>query len=513
MPPVPSPPPPQPDLSPTPWTRKALQDLNTPCQTDGFYVELVSRDDSAYQRFVPIARGTPYSTVPGADTRIIAQYAANPLYFLKQTADVESMRVLFAGQYDNHVLWIWATQTLSQDTYNAKISYPDENVSFPRYERVSTVKRGVWEASPTLAYVSALTALLSVTITGAGTGYGALDANGNVVPTVGTTGAGMALGVIGANGAIVGWVVIVEGSGITGGASLTITGSGTGATATARIQPAGCVLTHQEKRELAESDPLGHDYVQIITTWDTLPGVTLVSSKYDEKTNTVITESKTRKAKGSITPGASDITVGMDHFVQIVEEVAIDDNTAWEVVTLQPRPVAHDLASAIATKKDYVPFEFPATLDSALYVSSVGVLGYNPAFVRRVKQVTLTYWVISTTAPDIDSIMADATVGGILFLGSLFGVIRSGGNLILGTLAEIVYDAVTLAYSGGLTIDWPGSVPDFTDYLADWVGTDAMPTGARFWRGEVNPEGNYFRWRVDLTNVQYLMPSQGTLVP
>lgn len=269
---IPEPPVPQADPQQTPLTRYPLQDINTPCQTDGFYVELVSRTDPAYQAVVPIKRGTPYSEIQGADSRIVAQYADNPLYFLKQTADVDSMRVLFNSAYDNYVLWIWATQTLSQDTYNATVTYMEDASGFPQYVRTSEIRRKVYEAAPEATYQGTLTGLLSVKITAAGSGYTQATA---------TSGSSVAVAVI-LGGTIVDWVVTVEGSGITDDAVMVITGDGTGAVARTRVQPATAVLVHQEKRELPEGDPKSHDYVQVVYTYRTEPGPVLTAHQRSE---------------------------------------------------------------------------------------------------------------------------------------------------------------------------------------------------------------------------------------
>lgn len=499
MPQIPEPPVPVADPQPTPLTRYPLQDINTPCQTDGFYVELVSRTDEAFTKFDPMARGTPYATIPGARSQLVDQYAGNPLYFLKQTSDVDSMRVLFNSAYDNYVIWIWATQTLSQNATNARVTYVDEALLVPRFERVSTTKRQVYETTPALSFQSALTALVSVAITAHGTGYGAPDANGRPVPTVGTVGNAMALGVVDSSGGIIDWVVTVEGVSITSGAALTITGSGTGATATARIQPAGAILLHQEKRELPEGDPLSHDYVEIVQTWETVPGATLTQSHYDAGTNTIVTEAKTKKLISAITPGATTTGSGTGAMVVITTEEPIDANTSFEVVTRQPLPTYHDLASALVTKRENPPFEFPATLDVDLYVSSTGALGYAPAFVRRVTQVTFTYWVINAVAPDVDS-----EVNGIPILAGIWGLTAKG----VGTIPEVIMNAKNITYAGGTTIAWPGSTPNLTDYLADWVGGDP-----RCIHQDVSPDGDFFRWRVDLTFVQFLVEPQGVIVP
>lgn len=292
---MPYPPPPnnnQPlERQSTPPPRKAVQELNSPSQKDGFYTELVSREDSAYQKFVPIKRGTPYSEIPGADERIIAQYAANPLFFLKQVRPGTTSSSDF-GSTDLWVLWIWATQSLAEDSYNAAVTYDEENPSFPIFTREYEIKRKLWEANPTLPIdASPLTGLLSVAITAGGTGYTFASAT--------IAGGGQAEAVILA-GVIIDWVVTVEGSSVTGGAAMTITGDGTGATATARVQPTTALLVSQKKAEFTEDNPINHDYVRIVRTWMILPGAETIEGGYDS-----LTGSPNKTTKQKVVPGTA----------------------------------------------------------------------------------------------------------------------------------------------------------------------------------------------------------------
>lgn len=464
-----------------------VRDFPTPEILDGLLVERWDVNKGSYS---PLPVGT---RIPeGFDSA----YAGYELVHQKTSGDFR-----FVDRF-------WCNPAVNQDIYNAEEDNDAQDATKPIFTRRYVERRPIVERT----MGTALKAVIGAVVTASGSGYG-------VAPTVafsGGGGTGAAAQAIIYRGVVVYLRITAEGSGYTSAPAITITAvagdAGSGATGTATIQPATAVLTVEKVDKLPAEDPRFGLYDVVTRIYTTLPGATLIEPHYDEKTNTVITTAKTRKLTSAITPGAEDIAVGSDHFVQITSAEPIDALTSYEVVVLQPQPVAHDLASAFVTKVDYVPFEFPATLDVALYQSTNGVLGYNPAFGRRVQQVTSTYWVVATSAPDVSAIMADAATGGILKLGSIFGLIRSGGNLGLGTLSEIVYDAVNLTY-GTTVIDWPGSVPDFTTYKADWVGTDAMPAGDRFWRAEVNPEGSYFKWRVDLTQVQYLLPAQGTIEP
>ena len=459
---IPPPPVPQGDPNPTPLTRYALQDLNTPCQTDGFYVELVSRQDSAYQAEVPIKRGTPYAAIKGADSRIITQYADNPLYFLKQTADVESMRVLFGSQFDQFVIWIWATQTLSQDSYNAHITYEGENVSYPKFERVSTIKRHVWETNPTVAYLTPLTAMISVAITAAGTGY--TFATGTV------TGGGVAVAVC-FNGAIIDWIVTVEGSSIAANAALTIVGDGTGATATARIQPASCVLVHQEKRELPESDPLSHDYVQVIDVYETLPGPTITNETMDEEMKVKITHARTLKKISDIASGVAIVGGNL-----VITELQDANSTivAYEMVTTIPPPAQNDMASALISYKT-MAYQFPSRLDIGLLIIYGIAVGIQQPSARLELATVKTYWVISATAPTLPF---DQIIPASIYVGTT-------------RYPDILHDAyVDYPNGGAIPYSWPATTPSTTEYNASWLGQ------LKLIDGEVEATKYQTLWRV-----------------
>lgn len=550
---LPPPPVPQGDPNPTPLTRYALQDINTPCQTDGFYVELVSRQDSAYQKETPIKRGTPYAGIYGADQRIIDQYSSNPLYFLKQTADVDSMRVLFGSQFDQFVIWIWATQTLSQDTYNSHITYAEESITAPTFERVSTIKRHVWETAPTITYLNPLTALLSVAITAAGTGY---------TYATGTTGNATAVAVC-FNGAIIDWIVTVEGSSIVSGAALTITGDGTGATATARIQPASVVLTHQEKRELPDADPLSHDYVQIIDLYETLPGPLITSTrwgpegqvitttrqkkvladivssetlatgiwtvntkgpgdsitalqitesepisgpsitdtKHDEESNVSYTVTRTKRAISAITPG---VTHNSDNTVTVIEEDQTDSQlVAYEVATVFPKGDFYDVDHA-KIEDQMLPFEFPGYIisqtpplvDGGIDLTTIDLygeaMGQRQAYSETVVHTKKTWWVIGTK-PSLafDEISpADITLNSVVY-------------------RKVLHDDLDRNY--GIIITVPATTPSFTEYYGEVADITADPfipgTGtkwigtSRVIRGGVTMAGNNFRWKVESISV------------
>jgi hypothetical protein len=264
-----------------------VQELRTPNFRDGFYTTLVNRSSDAYQKTLPIKRGTPYASILGADQRVIDRFSANPLYFLRELRPGNSSSSDF-GNTSDWVIWIWATQQIAQSNYNADIDYPEEDVTVSRFSRAYEIKRQVYEASPTVGAHSTLTALVAVAITAPGINYN---------QATGTVGTGAIAEAVCYNGAIIDWIVTKEGTGVTTGAALTITGDGTGATAVARVQPVTALLIHQEKKEYPPDNPRSHDYVQVIRVYEILPGVETITKGYDQSSGSPV-----RIVKQRVTP-------------------------------------------------------------------------------------------------------------------------------------------------------------------------------------------------------------------
>lgn len=261
-----------PDRPITPPWGKPVTELRTPNQKDGFAVILINRDSAEYQAQYPIKRGTPYSSIIGADERLISEFAANPLYFLVETRPGSSSSADF-GSSDLACLWIFATDELAENTYSFDRDYPGESTAVSRYVHTTHVRRIEDEATPSIAYGSTLTGLMSVNITAPGTGY---------TTATGTIATGATVTFVCYGGALILGIVTNQGTGVSSGGAITITGDGVGATATARIQPATAVLTHQEMKQLPDDDPRSHDYVQKLVVYEILPGPWLPFTRYDD---------------------------------------------------------------------------------------------------------------------------------------------------------------------------------------------------------------------------------------
>jgi hypothetical protein len=289
--------------------RKPVREFQTPVPVDGYFTELIEFTDPGYA--VP-KRGTLYNTQLGGDETVAANFPN--LYFLREIRFKEDHL---------RALWLWATDPASEDTYNAEISYMEEAIAYPAYTRVYTVRRDVFENTAPITPLLPLTALIAVNVTAGGTGYTA---------ATGTIGSATVAFVCAA-GAIIAGIVTAEGSSITSGGSITITGDGTGATATAIIQPASAVLTSQKKMEFPQDHPLHFEYVQVKREYETLPGPWVYEASLAEDSE-VVTVKRRHNIYANITPGES----ASGGTLTKTTSKPISSLVSWEIVETRPLP-------------------------------------------------------------------------------------------------------------------------------------------------------------------------------
>jgi hypothetical protein len=241
-----------------------VRKFTTPSVADGFFSE---RIDVSARDYVPLVRGTPYATIKNALKTVIDQFPT--LYFVKETLD---------PFYYPWALRLWATDENAESTYNAEIGYLNENVAYPSYSRVYTLRREQYEASPSITPGTPFTGILSVRVDNGGTGYTNDDA------VVFASGSATAVLVVDDDGAIINIVITDEGSGYDSDSPPAVTINSPndgGAVLTAIMQDKSAVLTSQKKVELADDDPLGFEKVRIIRVYETLPGPFDYSTRLD----------------------------------------------------------------------------------------------------------------------------------------------------------------------------------------------------------------------------------------
>ncbi len=267
-----------PDRAQLPPPNMMIRELQTPDPSLGYFTELVSRDSQRFIEFSPIRRGTPYTSVKGADPKIIDQFPTG-LVFLKETVPIGSNTVAGMRQSD-WVQWIWGTDPDAEGVNNATVEYLGDAIANPAYVRTFIVRRDLYDASPTVALGTAYTALIAIKVTAGGTGYKKSD----TVNISGSYGAAAVL-VVNESGVITHVVLTAEGSGYDSASlpSVTITTTtGSGATLVAIVQSKTAILTSQKKLELPDSDPRSHHYVVVVKTFEVLPGPLIPEAIWDD---------------------------------------------------------------------------------------------------------------------------------------------------------------------------------------------------------------------------------------
>lgn len=268
-----------PERQTDPPPERMVRQQPRPDHTVSLFTELVSRESARYQAIANIKRGTIYATTRGAEQRIIDSYPT--LYFCREQAPLGS-NVVNSMQTSQWVILTWATDLDSENTYNATVDYLGDAIANPAYTRISTVRRAVYDITPTVALGTPLTALLAIKITAAGTGYT------TATVAIGAPGSGAtAEAVINASGGISEIIVTNEGTGYTSAPTITITGTGTGAAATGIIQSQTAILTAQKKQELPDNDPLAAEFVLVTRVYEVLPGPYLPMTRWDQNLGAV----------------------------------------------------------------------------------------------------------------------------------------------------------------------------------------------------------------------------------
>lgn len=465
----------------TPPQQKMVREFSLPDHTAGFFVEVVSKESARYQNAYPIKRGTLYSTVQGGDVRTSDSFA--PLYFLKETR---------YGTSDTLVSWIWATDQNSQDASNSDVTYSGESTSHPVYARVYHIRRSVYETTPALTIGTALTALIAIKVTAAGTGYAATD-------TVNISGGGGATAelVVNSAGAIQSVIVTNGGSGYDSASLPTVTvtsSTGSSATLVAVVQTKTAVLVSQRKQELGHDSPFtsqstdspySSTYVRVIRIWEVLPGPWLEAApEVDKETLSVITRKRRRNIGANITPSAA--LSGGNTLLSITTKEEIDAYMAWEVVTEIPLPAARSEGTAV-TSTEFRAQEFPGRIDLALLDAYGTALGYKKPFAQIVPATIKTYWAFSDTQPSVtyESIIPDTVViNGVTY------------HNVLHDFAVRYYELLSTGIN--IPIALAATTPSYTTYITSWVGQLKLIDGS------VVPEKWQKMWKVTLIYIRMM---------
>lgn len=437
---------------------------------------LVEQTSNKLGNYTPVEPGAPYPK--GTHTAAqVSLFDGNEFLGQKASADDEWMQRFFGK----------APST--QNIANWEEAFGAEGNAYPNFQRRYLEKRDSYTPR---TKGQPLEGLYRINVTATGSEY-------LVAPTIsftGGTGSGAtAIAVLNNSGGVAKITIKTEGT-YTVVPTVVITPAvgdpGTGATATASIQPASCVLTKEEVSNNAPA-PYGSLYIVVTRLYETLPGPSLTTSRYDPQSNTIITTVKTKKLLSAITEGVAETGADETAVMAVTESEQITDMLGMEIVTIYPRGDSYSEATAVPST-DVLPFQFPMTFDMDMYVDA-GVGFATLAFIKRVPHYKLVWWVVDDEEPPLE-------LNGIIDFGQsyeLFGQ-QFGG--------QVIYDAIPDLPWGGQDFDFPGSDPDFTTYVADWVGGDPRSV-----LGSVRQDGGKFRWRVEKIFVQYILPRRATISP
>lgn len=252
---------------------KMIQELRTPNPSDVFFRELVSRESSRWQQNNPIKRGQKYSSLIGVDQRTADAFPE--LYFLSETVPIGSKTVAGMTQSD-WVIWNWMTVPVGQSATNAEISALADAVTNPVYARLYTIRRSVYEASPTIATGTPLTALLGAKVINSGINYTQAR-----VALIGPGSGGKITPVI-SGGVITHFLVERDGTGYDATSTMQVIGDGQDAQGQLIIQPIAAILTSQKKIEFPNEDPRSNEFVKVLRVYEVLPGPWIPFTRYDD---------------------------------------------------------------------------------------------------------------------------------------------------------------------------------------------------------------------------------------
>jgi hypothetical protein len=194
-----------------------------------------------------------------------------------------------------YVRRVWATKQQAQEQHNLALKYLSGAATAATYIRRYTILKSEYSA---LTVGTPLTAVASIALTAGGIGYTSAPA-----VTISGTGTGATAIAQIRDGAVVAVLITAEGSGYTTTPTVAFSGGGgTGATATASVQDQNALLVEQQAAP--EQGEMGNMFYEVTRVWQVLPGPAITSKRLDPDGVTVTT-TRTRKLISAITPSES----------------------------------------------------------------------------------------------------------------------------------------------------------------------------------------------------------------
>lgn len=240
----------------------------------------------------PIEPGTPFRPLNHSVAEALA-YANTIFLGQKMGADNEFQEL------------IWATVPATQDIYGYSVEYSGKTAAAPIFKRRYLELRDTYAPR---ADLSLFTGVYAVKITNGGIGY-STDPNNPPTVTITDSGSGVnatAIAITNSAGAIVKITLKAEGVAYTpSSVGVTITdvagGTGSGAAATAVVQPPTCMLVDESAEPAPE--PWGSLYLLVTRSYETLPGPLISGTHVDPESGIVTNYTKQITATNTVVSG------------------------------------------------------------------------------------------------------------------------------------------------------------------------------------------------------------------
>lgn len=339
-----------------------------------------------------------------------------------------------------HVKRLYASDRVNQDTYNASITYLEEANANPIFTRDYIVRRANYTPK---TKGSALSGIVNAFVTAPGSGYTKQTVS---VSLSGGTGSGGAITAIVSAGFIQHLVITSEGN-YTVAPTITIndSGSGTGATGTAVVQPQTAILVKEDMIRMTDQ-PLDGLYVLVRRVFKTLPGPTLTDYDQDPKYVSLITTTMREVANPVSAPSS---TQGV-----IVHYKPIDSTTSIEIIQTFSTPVDH-------STQRFAAWSFPGLFYSFFNNAPCGTILDQRAAFSAMVQIELVHTFGFFTP-----------VAGLTLIPNSFAI----GSFRIG---PVLNDAFTLESNNPsctFTVDIDASSPDVSTYEG-FAGTPQLVSG------------------------------------
>lgn len=240
---------------------------------------------------------------------------------------------------------IYATDRTAESTWNYAIKYSADDANYPIYIRSYLARRATFTPA---TRNQPLKEVITINVGAVGANY--TSATVVVVNNAGTGGTGCTARAIIYKGTIVGVEIVTVGSGYNTAPAISFTdsGGGSGATATAAIQPVAAVLVKEDTDDLPQDDPLHSAYLRVIRVYETLPGPPLptesnTNGAYEQipeeyRQNDDIDEIVTRVAPGTAADTATGLTTGsiLSSIVKAISKTVSERTNRYLVAGTRP---------------------------------------------------------------------------------------------------------------------------------------------------------------------------------